>query len=199
MFTVRFEHDLTPTTTVRNITRYGKTTQDYLLTSFMGGGFPANGVLTAASPLRDAEPQRSFHLDDHAQLPTNKYQVNTIMVNQTSFVDQAGDGRGQALADRRPRVDPRRAAQRQLLRPGLRVRGRHHAGGAAAGSWPAANLYNPDPNVTGYNRIRNGTGSDGQTDTVAAYLFDTAQLNAQWQITGGVRVDHYSPRTTPPR
>ena len=35
---------------------------------------------------------------------------------------------------------------------------------APAGSWPVANLYNPDPNVTGYNRISNGTGSFGKTE-----------------------------------
>jgi len=63
---------------------------------------------------------------------------------------------------------------------------------APAGSWPAANLYNPNPYVTGYTRMSNGTGSFGQTDTVSLYAFDTMKINEQWQVTGGLRYDHYS-------
>ena len=46
--------------------------------------------------------------------------------------------------------------------------------------------------MTGYNRINNGTGSFGKTDTVSAYAFDTMKINEQWQLTGGLRYDHYS-------
>lgn len=47
MFTARIEHDLTPDITIRNTTRYGKTSQDYMLTSFMGGGLTStNGAGT---------------------------------------------------------------------------------------------------------------------------------------------------------
>jgi len=45
--------------------------------------------------------------------------------------------------------------------------------------------------VSGFNRIANGAWSKGVTNTVAAYLFDTAKLSPQWQITGGVRVDRF--------
>ena len=64
---------------------------------------------------------------------------------------------------------------------------------ASLGTLTPANLYYPDPSVlrVGYNPTRNGTDTDGQTDTVSAYLFDTLELSPQWQINGGVRVDRY--------
>jgi catecholate siderophore receptor len=31
-----------------------------------------------------------------------------------------------------------------------------------------------------------------EIDTVGAYLYDTIHLNRQWQLVGGLRVDHYS-------
>jgi len=61
---------------------------------------------------------------------------------------------------------------------------------------PAANLYNPNPNdaVPASYSFVSGSYSDGKTDTVSAYLFDTLKLDERWSINGGARVDHY--RTT---
>lgn len=38
---------------------------------------------------------------------------------------------------------------------------------------------------------RNGTITQTISDTTALYLFDTATINKQWEITGGLRWDHY--------
>lgn len=64
---------------------------------------------------------------------------------------------------------------------------------ASLGTLAAANLYNPNSSIlrAGYNPTRNGVDTDGQTDTASAYLFDTLELNPQWQINGGIRVDRY--------
>jgi catecholate siderophore receptor len=57
MFTARVEHDFTPDLTLRNTTRYGKTKQDYMLTSFMLGGLTATGARPA--PTRHSSTRRS--------------------------------------------------------------------------------------------------------------------------------------------
>ncbi len=61
------------------------------------------------------------------------------------------------------------------------------------GTFAPSSLYNPDPNIQriGYNPARNGADSNGQTDTVSVYLFDTLELSPKWQINGGVRFDRY--------
>ncbi|HEY0179341.1 MAG TPA: TonB-dependent receptor, partial [Dokdonella sp.] len=64
--------------------------------------------------------------------------------------------------------------------------------GALNGSaWPAANLYHPDPHVTGLVWGRTGADADGKTDTQAAYFFDTLTFNEHWQANAGIRFDHY--------
>ncbi|RZG74862.1 catecholate siderophore receptor Fiu [Acinetobacter wuhouensis] len=55
-----------------------------------------------------------------------------------------------------------------------------------------ANLYNPDHNKIMPNPTHNGGYSDGETNTAAAYLFDTLKfLDGRLQLNGGVRFDYY--------
>ena len=56
----------------------------------------------------------------------------------------------------------------QLTREELDVTGWAVVPGTA---WPAANLYDPNPDVSGLQKQRSGLDREGQTDTVAAYLF----------------------------
>ncbi|MDN8616938.1 catecholate siderophore receptor Fiu [Variovorax ginsengisoli] len=199
MFTARVEHDITPDMTLRNITRYGKTQQDYMLTSFMLGGLTATRVgqtstyrgtvpAVTAGFINTPNPNNPLGWTVTRNLPTNKDQENTIILNQTSLSSKFNTGAFSHTAN----------FGLELLREEQTL-GNFYAPGfasvnttfAPAGSWPVANLYNPNPNVTGYNRISNGTGSFGKTDTVSLYAFDTMKINEQWQLTGGVRYDHY--------
>ena len=59
-------------------------------------------------------------------------------------------------------------------------------------AWPAASLYHPDPDVSGLEYGPTGDDSSGRTDTGAVYLFDTLTFSPQWQLNGGVRLDHYN-------
>lgn len=194
MFTARIEHDLTPDITIRNTTRYGKTSQDYMLTSFMGGGLTSTngvGTLPAANSgyLNTVVPSIPGTWTVTRNLPTNKDQQNTIFTNQTSVSAKFNTGSiGHSFNGG---VEFIRETQRanNFYAPGFASVGTTLT---AAGSWPAANLYNPNPYVSGYNRIANGTGSDGSTDTIGLYAFDTMKFNEQWQLTAGLRYDHYS-------
>jgi len=195
MFTARIEQDLTPDITIRNTTRYGKTSQDYMLTSFTGGGLTASasggGQLPAANAgfINTVIPTIPASWTITRNLPTNKDQENTIFTNQTSVSAKFNTGS----------IGHSFNGGLEFVRETQRANNYYAAGYpsvgttlAAAGSWPVANLYNPNPYVSGYNRIANGTGADGSTDTIGLYAFDTLKFNEQWQLTAGLRYDHYS-------
>lgn len=55
-------------------------------------------------------------------------------------------------------------------------------------------LPNAGDAVVGFAPTPSGAFTDGRTGTVAAYAFDTVDLSARMQVTGGVRVERY--RTT---
>jgi len=200
MFTARVEHDITPDMTLRNITRYGKTEQDYMLTSFMLGGLTATrvgntntyrGTVPALTAGFINTPVASNPLTWTVTRngPTNRDQENTILLNQTSLSSKFKTGSFNHTANFGLELSREEQTAGNFYAPGFAS---VNTTFAPAGSWPVANLYSPDPNVTGYNRISNGTGSFGQTDTASLYAFDTMKINEQWQLTGGLRYDHYS-------
>lgn len=159
MFTVRFEHDFSANTKLQNTTRYGKTTENYLLTGFMKID-PTTLTLARTSQIKDQE--------------------NEIWSNQTNLTMKFNTG----------------AVKHSLVTGVELTREKQTTVGydpASLGTLASANLYNPDAGVlrVGYNPIRNAADSDGQTDTVSAYLFDTLELSPKWQINGGIRVDKY--------
>ncbi|VTU16166.1 TonB-dependent receptor Fiu [Variovorax sp. SRS16] len=180
MFTARVEHDLTPGITIRNTTRYGKTKEDYMLNSFMSS--TANLLTPNAALPSSWTVARS--------LPTNKNQTNTIFTNQTNLSAKFDTGSvGHSLN-----------AGLEIIREEQETLG-YYAQNATvfgvpgirnSGAFPAASVYSPNPYVYGYNRIPNGTTTDGKTTTVGAYVFDTVKFNEKWQLTGGLRFDHYA-------
>lgn len=180
MFTARIEHDLTPDTTLRNTFRYGKTKQDYMLTSYTGSS--ANLVTSSASQPQSWTLARSN--------PTNKNQENTILSNQTNVsakFDAGGVGHSLNAG-----VELTREEQDSIGYYGQNAKVFNVAGVSNSGSWPAANLYSPNAYVSGYQRIPNGTTTEGTTTTVGAYVFDSIKFNEKWSLTGGLRFDRYA-------
>ncbi|WPB57478.1 catecholate siderophore receptor Fiu [Xylophilus sp. GOD-11R] len=172
MFTARVEHDISADLKLRNITRIGRTHNNYQLTSYM------LSATTLSTPSAADPAGWSFTRG----LPTNVNQTNKIIVNQTNL--SARLEAGGMKHDLSGGVELMREEQDNL--------GYYAINTGGAGAFPAANLYNPNPNVTGFNRNLSGARSEGSTETLGLYLFDTARINDQWQITGGVRVDRYN-------
>lgn len=57
---------------------------------------------------------------------------------------------------------------------------------------PLADLYNPDPSAPYSGPItRTGARTEGRADTGAVYVSDTMKLGERWQVTGGLRWDHF--------
>ncbi|GLS06274.1 catecholate siderophore receptor Fiu [Chitiniphilus shinanonensis] len=166
MVTFTIEHDLSPTATLRNTTRWGKTRQDYMLTAFMG----------SAANLLTPNPLDPSTWTLARSTPTFKNQTNEILTNQTNVT--ATVQTGALVHDLSGGVEFTREKQTNLST-------------VRTGNWPAANLYDPDPNVSGMTWELNGGHADGETRTAAVYLFDTIKLNEQWQVNGGMRLERY--------
>ncbi len=61
------------------------------------------------------------------------------------------------------------------------------------GTRAPVDIFNPNPNdpITGFAPARTGAVSEGESSTVAFYGFDSVELNDRWQVSGGLRWEHY--------
>jgi catecholate siderophore receptor len=177
MATVRVEHDFSPAVKLQNLSRYGKTQQDYLLSAFRGNAAnlvtdTKGGVVLPASQWTLARPD----------LRTIKDQENQLLTNQTTLTfDFDGAGMKHTAVAGLEFIN-----EKQLT---------YGYDNNSLGKLQPANLYNPNPNMpfeTAPAPKRNGVYGDATTNTQALYLFDTAKLGDKWMFSGGIRADHYS-------
>jgi len=178
MLTARVEHDLKNGFKFVNTARYGRTAQNYMLTSWTAT--TANLLTPNPTDLSTWTIARSS--------PNNKDQINTILADQLSFSGKVKTGSVTHSLNIGAEVNH----EQQQSWSYYGVNARIFPGTATTGTMPAANLYHPDPNVTGYQRVRNGAMADGSTTTVSAFAFDTLEFNKQWLLAVGLRADHYS-------
>jgi catecholate siderophore receptor len=171
MLTLIVQHEFSPDLALRNTTRWGRTHQDYLLTSFMAS---AVNLLTP-----DPDDPSTWTLA--RSNPNFKRQSNRILANQTNLTANFATGR----------VIHHLSAGVELTEEKATSVDTAPLDGS---TWPAANLYHPDPRVGGLRYGETGAWSSGTTDTAAAYLFDTLQFGERWQVTAGARVDRYTTR-----
>nr|WP_198979831.1 catecholate siderophore receptor Fiu [Herbaspirillum sp. ASV7] len=181
MFTVRVEHDFSPTLTLQNTTRYGRTDQDYRLSSFLANGTTiGTGTRrrTASLLTPSAEDRTSWLLA--RGIVTRRDQVNEIMSNQTHLSGQWKTGTLEhALSGG---VELTHEKQRALSF-------------TASGSRPHANLYRPDPRFSeGDFSIATNGRNEGKTDTLSLYLMDTLKFDERWSLNAGLREDIYRTR-----
>jgi catecholate siderophore receptor len=61
------------------------------------------------------------------------------------------------------------------------------------GTRAPVDIFNPNPRdpVIGFSPARTGAVSRGDSSTVAFYGFDSVELNDRWQVSGGLRWEHY--------
>ncbi len=172
-FTVRVEHDLSKDTTLRNVTRAGRSNIDQLITGT--AGVVSDTVATVVVPRLDPA---TWTASRSRQL---RWQENTLVTNQTNVTTKFATGS----------VKHELSAGLELIHEKQTTRGR-----AGAGTIAVANLYNPNVNdaITGMNVVDSGQVSKGKTNTIALYAFDSLEFSPQWQLDAGVRLDRY--RTT---
>jgi catecholate siderophore receptor len=168
MLTVILEHDFSDKVALHNTARWGRTTQDYLLTSFMG----------ATANLATPNPTDPSTWTITRSNPTFKHQSNRIATNQTNLT--ATIEAGGFTQDISTGIE--------LTSEQARAIGMGPLNGS---TWPVANLYHPNSDVGGLVYGETGALSNGKTNTAGAYFFDTLKFGEHWQVNAGVRLDHY--------
>ncbi|BET26840.1 catecholate siderophore receptor [Limnobacter thiooxidans] len=169
MVTAKFEHDLSPNTTLRNITRMGKTKMDRVLTGL--GALVVDDVALGITP---ADPSTWTVTRSRQRVDRE----NTILANQTSVNSTLNLGG----------LEHDLAAGVELL-----YEKEANYTHSSTGTTTNANLYNPNPNdPMAQFGGRNGGEAGGEVTTLSAYVFDTIKLNDKFSINGGARIDQYS-------
>lgn len=180
MFTAKIEHDVSPKTTVRNITRYGKSHVDRVLTSV--GALVGTNVGNPVTDPSQWTVSRSRQRID---------QVNEILVNQTSVnTEQTWGGLKHSLVGGLELMHESQT-NKGFGTTAQTIRGVSYA----AITNPAANLYNPNANDTLGIPYATGVDTDGSTTTIGLYALDTVNLTQNLKVNAGLRLDHYSIKT----
>ncbi|MEO9078840.1 MAG: catecholate siderophore receptor Fiu, partial [Rhodanobacter sp.] len=169
MFTAIIQHDFSDNVALHDTLRWGRTRQDYLLTSFT----------TTAAHLLTPDPTDPSTWTIARSNPNFKHQNNRIATNQANLTANFETGA----------VTHNLSAGIELTQEKATNLGIAALNGS---TWPAANLYDPDADVGGLVYGPNGTHTSGQTHTEAAYVFDTMKFGEHWQVNAGARLDHYS-------
>lgn len=166
MITAKIEHDFGDGSVLRNLTRYGKTSMDRVLTGVNG--------LTAAN----VNDPSSWTV---ARTRQRTDQVNEIVANQTTLNTEFKTGGVQHSLVTGLELLHEKQDARSFSTTGVTI--------------PAASLYNPNPNVSLPTPYDAGAFTNGSTNTIAAFVFDTLKFNDRFQLNGGLRVDNYKTKT----
>lgn len=175
MFTIKIEHDVNEDLTVRNLSRWGRSNNDRLLT----------GINALAAPTADSSGwtvARTRQVVD---------QENEILANQTSL--SAGFdtfGLRNELA-----AGLELMSEKQLNRSYATAAQTIDGVAFPAVTITPANLYDPNAHDALGDPYKTGAYTDGETKTAALYVFDTLHLNEQWALNGGVRFEHFRTET----
>ena len=165
MITAKFEYDINGNTTLRNISRYGKTDMDRVTTGI--------GAITAVT----ADPSTWTVARSRQRVD----RMDEIMVNQTSLNSSFDIGGFKNSFAGGVELMYERQKNKTFITTGLTI--------------PAANLYNPNENDLLPVPYASGASTDGNTKTAAIYAFDTLDLTDQWQLNAGLRYERYKTAT----
>lgn len=162
--TIRFEHDINDSTTIRNTTRWSRVKQEYLLTAVMGG------ATNITAPNRNDVNSWSW-----SRLANTKDTSNRILSNQTNITSKFYTG--SVGHDVSAGVEFTRENQTNY--------------GVNAITPPSVNIYHPISSISVGGLDRNGANANGQTDTAGIYAFDTLAITKSFELNGGIRLDNY--------
>ncbi len=172
MLTLRVEHDFADNVKLQNTARYGVSSQDYILTGMNTG----NGITVPAASKNDVN---TWTVNRNRQ---GKDQQNQILVNQTNL--NATLAQGDLTHNIASGIEF--SFESQL----------NYTLGLPTGTTQInANLYNPSTADVFALPVRTGAKTDGNTSTAALYVLDTIDLNTQWQVSAGLRAEHFNTDT----
>lgn len=157
--TVQLDHDFGDSLRVRNLTRWGQTYRDSIIT---------------APRFMDANTSTAISRSDWK----SRDQTDEIVANQTDVTWEFDTGPVKHTVVTGGEYD----YEHEI----------NYARVATGSSSPATDLYNPTPGDPYLENIRrNGAYAESTANSVALYAFDTLKLGEKWELTGGLRYDHF--------
>ena len=164
LFTATVEHDFSDSLTLRNLTRYGITDRDSIITA------------PRFEEIDPATPGNQYGTVIRRNDVKSRDQVDEILSNQSDLRADFETGRltHKAVAG----VEFSREDEVNYSR-------------ATTDLGPTTDLYNPNPNdpYTGVI-FRTGQKTESRVDTVGLYVGDSMDVTEQWQVNAGVRWEH---------
>jgi len=190
--TVTLEHDLTDRLTVRNMTRYGESTNSYVATA-PNGASPFYAEVNLPGTLEGTVFRQA----------KSQWSRTATLANQTDLFGTFATGSikhsfdlGLELSREKWTVDGWTVTSRN-------PNAAQQAGGVPQcaafpdlwGSYDCTTLDDPDPGDPWQGTVvRNRQPTYYKTNTRALYGFDTIELTPQWLVNVGLRWDHYDTR-----
>jgi catecholate siderophore receptor len=167
VYSLIFEHDFSPVTTLSNVTKYTKTKQE-MLTKALRFDSAAN-VFATPSDSSTWTYQR---------MTNQKWEENEVLVNKTNLSSSFATG-----------------FATHSISTGLELIKETKTTKAykSAGNGDRINVYNPNYNasISGVDLSMSPKNLKGEVVTAGAYLFDSISLNDKFMLIGGGRVDRY--------
>jgi len=161
VLTANVEHDFNEKLSLRNVTRFGTTRRDSVITAPRFADVQAGANITY-----DGTINRQIQSRD---------QTDTMLANQTSLRLEFVTAKVEHTLV--PGFDYTRETSKNLLR----------AGATSTTSVFAPGLNDPSPGAV----TRNGGFAESAADTFGLYAFDTMKLGEKWQLSGGLRWDYF--------
>jgi catecholate siderophore receptor len=183
--TLEIEHDIGNRLTLRNIMRYGETSNDYIVTNPDDGrGNVPNGYVLRNSKSRNSETTTRANITDvYGTFMTGRVEHSIAvgleisseeMYNRNYFVEALFNANAVT------------AFANSCSAPG--------AVGATS-NYNCTTLVNPNPHDPWSGTIApSGSATLAEADTRSVYAFDTLGFNEQWSLNVGVRYDDYETR-----
>ncbi|HYG86734.1 MAG TPA: TonB-dependent siderophore receptor [Azospirillum sp.] len=178
--TAQFEHDLTSNVTVRNTTRYSRSTNDYIVTN------PDDSKQNVLNGLVWRSPKTRNSVNTALINQTDLYGTFTLGGFKNSF--STGIELSREQTGNRPYVV---AAGSSTATNNCRIMG-------ASAGFNCTSLFNPNPDDPWTGAItRSPTRTETTTTSASAYAFNTVELTEQWAVNGGLRLDRYKTEVKP--
>lgn len=181
MVTAKLEMDQGGGTVVRNVSRYGRTHMDRVMT-----GINTITATDAADPSTWTISRSRQRVDQINEILANQTSVNASFLTRGLKHDVSA---GMELMYERQLALGTTTGSSSTVQ--VVLNGQDVAGILA----PSANLYQPNPNDTMGDPLLTGADTEGKTVTQAFYAFDTVTLNDAWKLSAGLRVEHYETTT----
>ncbi len=177
MISAKVEHQLNANTVVRNITRYGKSHLDRVLTGV--NGLSLNGAAIEVALIRQRVDQSNEILANQSTLNT-AFQTGSINHDLVLGLEILKESQLSLGTTRGSTSTTTVVLNGQTLPIDS----------------PVQNVYAPNSQVSLLIPYLTGADNDGSTTTTALYAFDTLSLTDNLKFNIGLRADSYKTKTT---